>query len=144
MAELNEHIRQLRSEYSLKELNESEVNKSPFIQFENWLKEAIAADILEPHAMTLSTVSKDGKPSSRIVLLRNVSTKGFIFYTNYNSKKGIDIIVNPNSALNFYWPQIERQVRVDGVLEKVSEKTSDEYFQSRPRESYAGCLAAAW
>lgn len=138
MPELNEHIRKLRSDYSQMELNEAHVNKDPFIQFETWLKEALEAEIIEPHAVTLSTASKAGKPASRIVLLREVNSKGFIFYTNYNSEKGKQIAENNNAALNFFWPQIERQVCIEGTLEKVSTTVSDSYFQSRPRESKIG------
>ncbi len=138
MPELNEHIRKLRSDYSHMELIESEVNKDPFKQFEAWLKEALEAEIIEPHAMTLSTANKNGQPASRIVLLREVNEIGFIFYTNYNSDKGRQIAENPKASLNFFWPQIERQLCVEGILEKVNETVSDSYFQSRPRESKIG------
>lgn len=138
MDELNQQIRKLRSDYSRMELNESEIAKDPVFQFELWMKEALAANVSEPHAMALSTVSADGKPSSRIVLLRGFSAQGFVFYTNYNSKKGMDIAKNPYASLNFFWPQIERQVRVEGRLEKVSSETSEKYFNSRPRESKIG------
>ncbi len=138
MAELNEQIRKLRSDYSQRELSEVDVNKDPFRQFEKWLKEAIDAEVMEPHAMTLATVDKDARPSARIVLLREVNSKGLVFYTNYNSRKGHDIELNPYAALTFFWPQIERQVRIEGVLEKISPALSDEYFKSRPRESKLG------
>jgi pyridoxamine 5'-phosphate oxidase len=138
MSEINEHIRKLRSDYSQRELIEKHVAKDPILQFENWMQEAISAEVPEPHAMTLSTAAQEGKLSSRIVLLRYVSTKGFVFYTNYNSNKGKDIVKNPNAALNFFWQQIERQIRVEGTLEKVSDAVSDAYFQSRPRESKIG------
>jgi len=138
MNKINEQIYRLRTEYSQKELLESEVNKDPVRQFEKWMQDALNADVMEPHAMTLTTVNKDGKPSSRIVLLRDFGMDGFVFYTNYNSKKGRDIMDNPNVAMNFFWPQVERQVRLEGVLEKVEGKISDEYFKSRPRESKIG------
>ncbi len=142
MAELNDHIRKLRSDYSQMELNENELEKNPILQFEKWLKEALEAEVLEPHALTVSTVSAEGKPSSRIVLLRDVTTNGFTFYTNYESKKGRDIEQNPYATMNFFWPQIERQVRVDGVLVKVPTAVSEDYFQSRPRESKVGAWAS--
>lgn len=142
MAELNEHIRKLRSDYSQMELNENELEKNPILQFEKWLKEALEAKILEPHALTISTVNAEGKPSSRIVLLRDVTSNGFTFYTNYESKKGRDIEQSPYATMNFFWPQIERQVRVDGVLVKVPSAVSEDYFQSRPRESKIGAWAS--
>lgn len=138
MDELNQQIRKLRSDYSHMELNEDDIVKDALLQFELWMKEALAANVSEPHAMALSTASAEGKPSSRIVLLRDISTKGFIFYTNFNSKKSQDIVNNPYAALTFFWPQIERQVRIEGVLEKVNDAVSDKYFQSRPRESKIG------
>ena len=140
--ELNEHIRKLRSDYAHSELSEGGIENNPVLQFERWLKEAISAEVSEPNAMTLSTVSKEGKPSSRIVLLREISAKGFTFYSNYNSKKAQDIVSNSNAALNFFWPQVERQVRVEGVLEKISDELSDNYFQSRPRGSKLGAWAS--
>ncbi len=142
MKDINEHIKSLRSDYSKMELNERDIHKSPFLQFEKWMKEAIDAEIIEPHAMTLSTVSIELKPSARIVLLRDFGILGFTFYTNYTSRKGQDIAVHPDAALTFFWPQIERQVRIEGVLEKVSASVSDAYFNSRPRESKIGALVS--
>lgn len=138
MKDINEHIKNLRSDYSKMELNEKDIEKNPFLQFEKWMKEAVDAEIIEPHAMTLSTVSTTLKPSARIVLLRDFGISGFTFYTNYASKKGQDIASHPDAALTFFWPQIERQVRIEGVLEKVSTSVSDAYFNSRPRESKIG------
>lgn len=138
MSELNPQLAKLRSDYSKMELDENRINKNPILQFEQWLKEAIDTGVIEPNAMTLSTVNTEGKPSSRIVLLRDISDLGFIFYTNYNSRKGKEITENNFAALNFFWPQLERQVRVEGNLEKVSEAISDAYFNSRPHESKVG------
>ena len=118
------------------------VNSNPIVQFDLWMKEALNADIPEPHAMNVSTVSKEGKPSSRIVLLRNFSENGFVFYTNYNSKKGNDISENNCAAINFFWPQLERQIRIEGKLQKVDSKISDEYFASRPHDSQLGAWAS--
>jgi pyridoxamine 5'-phosphate oxidase len=138
MKDINEHVKNLRSEYSRMELNESDILKSPFLQFEKWMKEAIAAAVFEPHAMTLSTVSNTIQPSARVVLLRDFGVSGFTFYTNYQSKKGQDIAGQPHAAMSFFWPQLERQIHIEGILEKVDAAISDAYFNSRPRESKIG------
>jgi len=135
-------INRLRQVYSKEILDESMVNSNPILQFDLWMKEALEADVPEPHAMNISTVSKDGKPSSRIVLLRDFSDNGFVFYSNYNSKKGNDINENNFGAINFFWPQLERQIRIEGVLEKVDSKISDNYFASRPHDSQLGAWAS--
>jgi pyridoxamine 5'-phosphate oxidase len=135
---INEYIKSLRTNYSKHSLDEKEVNADPLRQFELWMKEAIEAKVNEPHAMVVSTVDKNGKPSSRILLLREVSDKGFSFYTNYHSRKGSDIEQNPFVCLNFFWPELERQVRVEGKLSKQTDRESDEYFETRPRESQLG------
>ncbi len=142
MESTSKEINKLRLEYSKEILDEKMVNSNPIVQFDLWMKEALNADIPEPHAMNVSTVSKEGKPSSRIVLLRNFSENGFVFYTNYNSKKGNDISENNCAAINFFWPQLERQIRIEGKLQKVDSKISDEYFASRPHDSQLGAWAS--
>ncbi len=142
MESTSKEINKLRLEYSKEILDEKMVNSNPIVQFDLWMKEALNADIPEPHAMNVSTVSKEGKPSSRIVLLRNFSENGFVFYTNYNSKKGNDISENNSAAINFFWPQLERQIRIEGKLQKVDSKISDEYFASRPHDSQLGAWAS--
>lgn len=137
-----EYIYDLRSDYGAENLRASIVKRSPFEQFEIWLAEAIAADLEEPNAMVLSTAAKDGKPSSRVVLLRGFDRKGFVFFTNYDSRKGREIAENPQASLLFYWEKLERQVRIEGVISKASRKISKEYFASRPRESQIGAWAS--
>jgi pyridoxamine 5'-phosphate oxidase len=131
-----------RKEYFHASLNESEVLEDPMLQFHLWLEDALKSKIEEPTAMVLSTVDEKNQPSSRIVLLKNVDEKGFSFFTNYNSKKAKDIIKNPKGSLLFPWHEMERQVRVQGVIEKVSEKESDEYFRHRPAGSRIGAWAS--
>lgn len=138
MENTNAIINKLRSDYAQMELNEKDISTNPFVQFEKWMNEALKAEVAEPHAMMLATVDSQGKPSARIVLLRGFSADGFIFYTNYTSKKGKDINHNPHAAITFFWPQLERQIRIEGTLQKVDEKTSEDYFASRPRESKIG------
>ena len=128
-------IASLRKDYSLKQLREKDVLKNPILQFEKWLQEAIDVQAQEPTAMTLSTVGKDGKPSSRVVLLKGIERDGFLFFTNYESKKAKQIDENPFVALNFVWHELERQIRIEGKIEKLSSEKSDDYFNSRPEES---------
>jgi pyridoxamine 5'-phosphate oxidase len=125
----------LRNEYKKRKLDKADLYPDPIIQFKQWLDEAIKADVEEPTAMTLATVDKNSNPSARIVLLKFINENGFAFFTNYKSKKGTDLQENPNAALVFFWPELERQVRVKGKVEKLDESISDEYFQSRPKES---------
>ena len=128
----------MRQDYKKYKLEEKDVNSNPIFQFEKWFTEAKEAHINEPYAMTLATADKQGKPSARIVLMRQFDEKGFVFYTNYESRKGIEIMENPNASLLFFWQNMERQVRIEGSLQKVSAAESDLYFQSRPRESKLG------
>ena len=121
-----------------KTLSEDSVESNPIIQFDKWWQEAIASNIDEVNAMTLATASADGMPSARIVLLKGFSEKGFIFFTNYNSYKGQQLLENPKACLVFFWKELERQVRITGIVQKTSEKESDEYFQSRPVASQLG------
>lgn len=127
-----------RRDYSQKIFDEESALKNPFEQFEVWLSEAIAAKIFEPNAMVLATATENGKPASRIVLLRGFGADGFTFFTNYDSRKGREILENPRVSLLFFWAEIERQVRVDGVATKASAEVSDGYFATRPRESQIG------
>jgi len=138
MSDLREYINKLRHDFSKSTLSEKEVDKDPIKQFEKWFKQAVDAKVNEPNAMVVSTVGEHNKPSSRILLLRNFSDQGFVFYTNYHSKKGKDIEQNPFACLNFFWPELERQVRIEGKLVKQNDKDSDLYFASRPRTSQLG------
>jgi pyridoxamine 5'-phosphate oxidase len=138
MEGLHHSIKNLRKDYDSDRLNEDNIDKNPFEQFKNWLNLALSSDVPEPTAMTLSTVDKDNRPSSRIVLLKGVEDNGFVFYTNYDSRKGKEMLSNTYVSLNFFWHQLERQVRIDGHALKVKAEDSDEYFNSRPRESQIG------
>lgn len=131
-------LAQIRKEYRLHRLDEKSINASPFRQFETWFNEALKANVLEANAMTLATVSTNNRPSARIVLLKGFTDLGFTFYTNYQSSKGKDLVENPYCSLSFFWPELERQVRIEGVSERVSAADSDAYFNSRPRESKIG------
>jgi len=132
----------LRREYQKNKLDENAVQVSPVKQFHKWLDEAISSQIYDPTVMILSTVSNGNKPSSRVVLLKGYQEEQFLFFTNYQSRKGLEIDKNPNVALNFYWPELERQVRIEGEVRKTDAKTSDEYFHSRPRLSQIGAWAS--
>ncbi len=134
------NIHHLRENYENGELDITNMYPSPLLQFASWFEGAAKADIPEPNAMVLSTVSAEGKPSSRVVLLKEFNGNGFIFFTNYNSKKGHDLLQNPNACLNFWWGKMERQIRITGIIEKISEKESDDYFYSRPIGSQAGAI----
>ena len=125
----------IRKDYRLKVLDENQINGDPLKQFENWLDEAIEAKVNEPTAMVLATATPNGVPSSRVVLLKALSGDGFGFFTNYSSRKGEEIASNQKVALLFHWPELERQVRIEGVATRTSAQVSDEYFHSRPLES---------
>ena len=135
-------LQSLRQDYSSASLSETSINISPIKQFELWFNEAIEAKVNEPNAMTLSTATTDGRPSARIVLLKGFYANGFAFYTNYLSRKGKEITKNPLGALTFFWCELERQVRIEGTIEKLSKEQSDEYFHSRPKSSQIGALAS--
>jgi pyridoxamine 5'-phosphate oxidase len=143
MQKIEEVLRNLRKEYTSHTLDVRDVNPDPFVQFGQWFSEAENAGVPEPHAMSLSTVSENGFPDVRIVLLRGIEKGGFTFFTNYKSSKGRDIAFNPNVAINFFWPELERQVRIQGRAEKLSPSESDDYFFSRPRESRIGAWASS-
>jgi pyridoxamine 5'-phosphate oxidase len=132
----------IRKEYSREELSLSSVDPDPFVQFDRWMKEALAAELQEPTAMTLSTVSDKGRPSSRVVLLKGIDANGLVFFTNYESQKGRELTENPFAALSFFWPELERQIRIDGMASKIPADESDEYFASRPFTSRIGAWAS--
>ena len=135
-------LSQLRRQYSQGELDITSVHSDPIVQFGKWMDEVLAADIDEPTAMTLATADLSGKPSARMVLLKGYDDRGFVFFTNYESRKGREITANPRVALVLYWKELERQVRIEGTVAKVSTAESDEYFASRPPESRAGAIAS--
>jgi pyridoxamine 5'-phosphate oxidase len=135
-------IASLRVEYSSKRFEPEDANPNPYLQFDEWLKEAVYADVPEPNAMTLATITEANTPSARIVLLKGLDERGFTFYTNYNSAKGTALAKYPHAALVFCWLELQRQVRVEGVVEKLSDEESDAYFQSRPYGSQIGAHAS--
>ena len=135
-------IADIRKDYQLKSLAESEVSKSPFDQFSIWWEEAVQSAIVEVNAMALSTVSPEGRPSSRIVLLKGYNEEGFVFFTNYTSDKGKQIAHNGHVSLLFFWKELERQVRIEGVATQVAAEESDAYFDSRPVGSRLGAWAS--
>jgi pyridoxamine 5'-phosphate oxidase len=131
-------IADLRQNYTLAGLSETDVTAHPIQQFQVWFQQALEANLIEPNAMTLATATPDGKPTARIVLLKGFSEEGFIFYTNYESQKGQQLIANPYAALVFLWDKLERQVRIEGKVEQLQPKESEAYFHSRPRASQLG------
>ena len=133
-------LAKMRLSYSRESLTESQVNPDPILQFQEWFQQAAVAGLPEPNAMTLATVSLTGQPSARVVLLKGLQESDFIFYTNYESRKGRELAENPHAALVFYWPELERQVRVEGSVRRVSSGQSDDYFASRPK----GSRLSAW
>ncbi len=135
-------IASIREEYSQKKLTEAKADPNPYKQFSKWWKQALKAAIIEPNAMTLATASADGMPSARIVLLKEFTDKGFIFFTNYDSFKGKQLDENPRASLVFFWKEVERQVRLTGLVEKIPAIESDEYFYSRPAASQVGANAS--
>jgi len=132
----------LRQEYALGALNETDVDPDPLRQFQRWLAEAIKAELPEPNALTLATADRTGRPFARVVLLKDCNADGLVFYTNYRSDKGQQLAENPHVALVFLWLELERQVRVEGIVSKVSSAESEAYFRTRPRESRLGALAS--
>ncbi|MBK6489224.1 MAG: pyridoxamine 5'-phosphate oxidase [Gemmatimonadetes bacterium] len=136
------NIADLRRDYSLASLDVVDVDADPIVQFMRWFDEAQRADILEPNAMTLATSTPDGRPSARIVLLKEVAAQGFVFFTDYRSRKGEELAANPRAALTFLWKEIERQVRVTGTVERISRDESEQYFRSRPLGSRVGAWAS--
>lgn len=136
-------IADLRRDYTLAGLDESQAHPDPIQQFRQWFDQAVAANLPEPNAMTLATATPDGIPNARIVLLKDLDDRGFVFYTNYHSQKGQELAANPRAALVFLWTELERQVRVGGTVERVSADESDAYFQIRPLGSRLGAWASA-
>ncbi|MVM36874.1 pyridoxamine 5'-phosphate oxidase [Spirosoma sp. HMF3257] len=131
-------ISDLRNEYTLSGLDTTDVAPDPIAQFRQWFDAALAAGVPEPNAMHVSTVTAEGRPDGRIVLLKDVSNEGFVFFTNYESRKGRELTQHPFAALTFFYPELERQIRIEGKVEKVSSEESDAYFSSRPRGSQIG------
>ena len=135
-------IADLRKSYELGELDERHALTGPFEQFRQWFKEALEAEIPEPNAMTVATVGPEGRPSTRIVLIKGFDEHGFVWYTNYESRKGQELAVHPFAALQFHWVELERVVRIEGRVEKTSDEESDAYFHSRPLDSRIGAWAS--
>ena len=142
MEAISPDLAQIRNDYALKTLDEREVDADPLKQFGVWMVEAIHAQAPEPTAMTLATVDARARPSARIVLLKGVDPRGFVFYTNYASRKGRELAANPAAAVTFMWKELERQVRIEGSVEKVSTVESREYFETRPLGSRIGAWAS--
>ena len=136
------NVADLRKSYEKAELNEEASQADPLKQFDQWLHEAIRAEIPEPNAMTLATISKENRPSTRPVLIKGYDERGIVWYTNYESRKGIELAGNPWAALQFHWVELERVVRIEGKVEKVSDEESDEYFKSRPFDHRIGAWAS--
>ena len=135
-------IAQLRKSYERAALDESASHEDPLKQFEQWLGEAIDARLPEPNAMTLATVGADGRPSTRIVLIKGCDERGIAWYTNYDSRKGRELAANPHAALQFHWVELERVVRIEGTVSRVSDEESDAYYASRPLDSRIGAWAS--
>lgn len=140
---MNVSVAELRKEYQAHGLREEDVLDDPIAQFKAWFAEALEAEVSEPNAMTLATASADGKPSARIVLLKGIEHRGFVFYTNYESRKGQELAENPYASMVFWWQALERQVRIEGTVHRIDADTSEAYFQSRPRGSQLGAWASA-
>ena len=135
-------IAAIRKDYKLQSLDEKDVQPDPMKQFEKWWQDVLGSTIEEVNAMTLATANKNGRPSARIVLLKGFAKDGFIFFTNYESHKGSELLENPQASLVFFWKELERQVRIEGMAEKISGKESDAYFSSRPEGSKIGAWAS--
>lgn len=143
MSQVNQHISQLREDFMKGELSENNLNNTPDLQFEQWMKDAIDAKVNEVPACNLATVDKNNKPSARIIYLREFSNNEFYFYTNYDSRKGQQIAENPNVCLTFFWPELERQIRIEGVItQKAEAEKSDAYFNARPQDSKIGAWSS--
>ena len=137
-----QELQNLRQDYSASQLSEQATHADPIKQFDSWFNEAVSAAVLEPNAMTLATATIDGRPSARIVLLKGYDVEGFSFYTNYLSRKGKEIAKNPLGALTFFWGELERQVRIEGIIEKLSKEQSEKYFRLRPKASQIGAVVS--
>jgi pyridoxamine 5'-phosphate oxidase len=135
-------LARLRRSYERAELDETHSAAAPLVQFEHWLQEAITSEVPEPTAMTLATVGADGRPSTRVVLLKGCDARGLVFYTNYRSRKARELAANPQAALQFFWPELERVVRIEGRVETTSAEESDAYYRTRPLDSRIGAWAS--
>jgi pyridoxamine 5'-phosphate oxidase len=131
-------VADLRKDYASARLEEATAHPNPILQFNQWMQEALAANLYEPNAMTLATATPQGRPSARVVLIKGVSEEGFVFYTNYESRKGAELEANPWAALTFHWAELERQVRIEGKVRRQATELSLQYFHSRPRGSQLG------
>lgn len=136
-------IADIRKDYQRQALSEADVADDPIAQFTTWFDDALKAEVLEPNAMCLATATPDAYPSARMVLLKGVDQRGFVFYTDYRSRKGTELADNPCASLCFFWPELERQVRINGAVQRVSRAESDEYFQSRPLPSRIGAWTSS-
>lgn len=135
-------LKDLRKSYEHGSLDEADAGNAPLALFQRWLADAVTAGVPEPSAMTLATVGEDGRPSTRVVLLKGADERGLVFFTNYGSRKGRELAANPHAALQFHWPERERVVRVEGVAERTSAEESDAYFVTRPLDSRIGAWAS--
>lgn len=142
MEQSDKSIYNLRHDFSMASLDEKDVNAAPALQFARWMQQALDAEVREPLAMVLSTVSASGKPSARVLYLRESGTDVFAFFTNYLSRKGEELSGNTNACLTFFWPELERQLRIEGVVEKHSKEASDKYFYARPHYSKIGAWSS--
>ncbi|MDO8772615.1 MAG: pyridoxamine 5'-phosphate oxidase [Burkholderiaceae bacterium] len=142
MTDLASQLASLRKSYERAELSESDSHADPLQQFALWLNQAISAQVPEPNAMTVATVSSQLRPSTRVVLIKGYDERGIVWYTNYDSQKGQELAGNPYAALQFHWVELERVVRIEGVVEKVSSEESDAYYRSRPMDSRIGAWAS--
>jgi pyridoxamine 5'-phosphate oxidase len=137
-----EDLARVRREYSRHALDETGVDLNPLVQFHRWYKEANEAELSEPNAMVLATASLEGRPSARVVLLKGADERGFVFYTNYEGRKSVELTANPQASLLFFWGQLERQVRIEGTVERTTKQESEEYFKTRPLESRLSAWAS--
>lgn len=142
LEEVKSYINSIRRDFADRPLTETAIHSNPIEQYSIWFEEAVSSQLLDPYAMCLSTATKEGIPSSRIVYMRDIIADQFIFYTNYNSQKGLELAENPHAALNIHWGELERQIRIEGVVSKVEKSVSDAYFAARPKESKIGAWAS--
>ena len=139
---MNDRVAELRKEYKRESLDEAHARPDPFAQFEAWFEEALQSELPEPNAMTLATADRSGRPSVRMVLIKGFDARGFVWYTNYDSRKGRELAANAHAALLFFWPELERQVRIEGRVEQTSAEESDAYYRTRPLPSRIGAWAS--
>lgn len=139
---MNSKIADIRTSYTLSSLDIEDTGNDPIVFFQKWFQEAVLSEVFEVNAMTLATATKDGIPDARTVLLKGITNDSFLFYTNYESRKGKELEENPKACLVFFWSELERQIRIEGNVTKVSKEESEEYFHSRPRESQIGAVAS--